>query len=165
MFLLSLMLYQAIEQSTIDMLSWLILKKYHFFHVSNSLFKIICYFITNVYRNWLQTLHILTVMKLSFSGIILTIVKLFDIKHFTILQNTYLSSLKNSVSVTACLLKIFADWCCTSELLLILVRFIKLLIIRMMRFFMHVNVTELWKSFAILILLLLKSYLMNYIFF
>ena len=102
-------------------------------------------------------------MKLLSSEIILTIVKLFDIKHSVILQNIYLLLLKNSVLIIICLLKIFISQCCILKLILIFVRFIVLLAIRMMKFFMHVNTTELLKLFTTFILLLLRSCLVNQI--
>ena len=134
----------------------MVLKKYYFFHVFNFFFK---WFINiiNVYKNWLLSLHIFIIMKLLFSEIILIIIKLFNIKYFTILQNIYLLSLKNFVLIITYFLKIFINQYYILKLLLIFVWFTKLLIIRMIKFFIHVNNIELWKSFITFIILLLKN--------
>ncbi len=61
------------------------------------------------------------IIKLLFFEIILIIIKLFNIKYFTILQNTYLLLLKFFILIITCFLKIFINQCCISKLLLIFI--------------------------------------------
>ena len=98
-------------------------------------------------------------IKLLSFETILTIIRMFDIKHFMNLLNIYLSLLESFILIITCFLKIFVYPYYILKYFLILMIFTQLLIIRMMKLFMHINVIGLLRLFTTLIITLLRSYL------